>query len=127
MLYLVATLDPTTKIENAAGDPIFSSFQTLQDVIRWFVEKIRKFFNFVTFYGTLGFKGNLAYTEKSTIGQNIQKYREKLLKSGGNLAKPPQNFAGHPCRQTGTFLGHYGGRKYFLLTFSFKITVFESF
>ena len=68
MLYLIGTPHPTLEIEKAAGDPIFSSFQILWDVITGFVEEIRKFFIFVPIYGTLGFKGNLAYTQKSTIG-----------------------------------------------------------
>ena len=39
--------------QNSARDPIFWVFQTIWDVNRWFVEKIRKFFNFVPFYGIL--------------------------------------------------------------------------
>ena len=80
-LYLIVILDPSTETENSAGDPIFSSFQTLQDVIRWFVEKIRKFFNFVPFYGTLCYWGYLVYTQKSTIGQNNQKIQRKNIKT----------------------------------------------
>ena len=44
----------------------------------------------------------------ASIGQNKPKYIEKLWKNEGNLAQPSQNFAGHPCRWTRTFLRHYG-------------------
>ena len=52
------------------------------------MEKIRKFFNFVPFYGTLGFKGNLEYTQKSNIGPKWRFLKEKWRKTVKIVEKP---------------------------------------
>jgi len=61
------------------------------------VEEIRKFFIFVLIYGTLGFKGNLAYTQKSTIGPKYRFLKEKSKKNCKNSVETPVNLSRTPA------------------------------